>query len=124
MQSIGAFARSTWLQYVALFQWATPLGYFAYKVVLPVTQIVFFVQLGVFATGPRNALYFALGKNNTDTTDAIDMFLCGNSVHLPRFTLINQIVDAGERCDSNSSRCVFCQLVLGPSMATSSSIRR
>ena len=62
-QSIAAFVRSIWLQYVALFQWATPLGYFAYKVALPVTQIVFFVQLGVFATGPRNALYFALGNS-------------------------------------------------------------
>lgn len=61
-QGIAAFARSTWLQYVALFQWASPLGYFAYKVALPVTQIVFFVQLGVFATGRQNALYFALGN--------------------------------------------------------------
>lgn len=58
-----AFTRSLWLQYVALFQWATPLGYLAYKVLLPVSQIVFFVQLGVFATGPSNALYFALGNS-------------------------------------------------------------
>jgi len=62
-QAVGAFARSTWLQYVALFQWATPLGFFAYMIALPVTQIVFFVQLGVFATGPGNALYFALGNS-------------------------------------------------------------
>src|SRR6266852_7858906 len=67
---LAAFARSTWLQYVALFQWATPLGYFAYKVVLPVTQIVFFVQLGVFATGPGNALYFALGNSLQLTANA------------------------------------------------------
>ncbi len=63
MTQIAAFGRSTWLQYVALFQWATPLGYLAYKVLLPVAQIVFFVQLGVFATGPGNALYFALGNS-------------------------------------------------------------
>jgi len=63
MTQAAAFARSTWLQYVALFQWATPLGYLAYKVFLPVCQIVFFVQLGVFATGPANALYFALGNS-------------------------------------------------------------
>jgi ABC-2 type transport system permease protein len=67
---IAVFVRSTWLQYVALFQWATPLGYFAYKVVLPVTQIVFFVQLGVFATGPGNALYFALGNSLQLTANA------------------------------------------------------
>lgn len=63
MTQAAAFARSVWLQYVALFQWATPLGYLAYKVFLPVAQIVFFVQLGVFATGPGNALYFALGNS-------------------------------------------------------------
>src|SRR5262249_25167548 len=56
------FFRSTWLQYVALFQWATVRGYVGYKLILPVTQILFFVELGVFATGPQNALYFALGN--------------------------------------------------------------
>jgi ABC-2 type transport system permease protein len=66
MKTIGAniaiFFRSTWLQYVALFQWATVRGYVGYKLILPVTQILFFVELGVFATGPQNALYFALGN--------------------------------------------------------------
>jgi len=45
----GVFARSLYLQYVALFQWATVRGYIAYKVLLPVTQILFFVELGVYA---------------------------------------------------------------------------
>lgn len=58
----AVFARSTYLQYVALFQWATIRGYVAYKVLLPVTQILFFVELGVYATGRQNALYFALGN--------------------------------------------------------------
>lgn len=58
----GVFARSTLLQYVALFQWASVRGYIAYKVLLPVTQILFFVELGVYATGKQNALYFALGN--------------------------------------------------------------
>lgn len=58
----GVFARSTLLQYVALFQWASVRGYVAYKVLLPVTQILFFVELGVYATGKQNALYFALGN--------------------------------------------------------------
>ena len=58
----AVFARGTYLQYVALFQWATIRGYIAYKVLLPVTQILFFVELGVYATGPQNALYFALGN--------------------------------------------------------------
>ena len=58
----GVFVRSTFLQYVALFQWASIRGYVAYKVLLPVTQIFFFVELGVYATGRQNALYFALGN--------------------------------------------------------------
>ncbi len=58
----AVFARSTYLQYVALFQWASVQGYLAYKVLLPVTQILFFVELGVYATGRQNALYFALGN--------------------------------------------------------------
>ncbi len=62
MSVATAYLRSTWLQYRALFQWATPIGYIAYKVLMPVTQILFFVQLGVFATGRANALYFALGN--------------------------------------------------------------
>lgn len=59
---VAVFARSIWLQYVALFQWATINGYIAYKLLLPVTQILFFVELGVYATGRQNALYFALGN--------------------------------------------------------------
>jgi ABC-2 type transport system permease protein len=66
MKRLGAetavFARSVYLQYIALFQWATLRGYIAYKVLLPVTQIVFFVELGVYGTGRQNALYFALGN--------------------------------------------------------------
>jgi ABC-2 type transport system permease protein len=66
----GVFARSTYLQYVALFQWASIRGYIAYKVLLPVTQILFFVELGVYATGPQNALYFALGNAMQLTANA------------------------------------------------------
>jgi ABC-2 type transport system permease protein len=62
MSVLTAYLRSIWLQYVALFQWATPRGYLAYKILLPVTQILFFVQLGVFATDRSHALYFALGN--------------------------------------------------------------
>jgi len=66
----AVFARSTYLQYVALFQWATIRGYVAYKVVLPVTQILFFVELGVYASGRQNALYFALGNALQITANA------------------------------------------------------
>ncbi|HKC20306.1 MAG TPA: ABC transporter permease, partial [Candidatus Dormibacteraeota bacterium] len=59
-----------WLQYVALFQWANLQGYLGYKILLPITQILFFVELGVFATGRRNALYFALGNAMQITANA------------------------------------------------------
>jgi ABC-2 type transport system permease protein len=62
MAEAAVFARSVYLQYIALFQWATIRGYIAYKVLLPVTQILFFVELGVYGTGRQNALYFALGN--------------------------------------------------------------
>jgi ABC-2 type transport system permease protein len=64
------FVRSMWLQYAALFQWATVRGYVGYKLILPVTQILFFVELGVFATGRQNALYFALGNAMQITANA------------------------------------------------------
>ena len=64
------FVRSTWLQYVALFQWATLRGYVGYKLILPITQILFFVELGVYATGPQNALYFAIGNAMQITANA------------------------------------------------------
>ena len=62
MSHVSVYARSVWLQYIALFQWATVRGYVAYKVLLPVAQILFFVEFGVFATGGGNAIYFALGN--------------------------------------------------------------
>src|SRR5690349_13576334 len=61
MTYVAVYARSVWLQYIALFQWATVRGYVGYKVLLPVAQILFFVEFGVFATG-GNAIYFALGN--------------------------------------------------------------
>jgi len=67
---IAIFARSTFLQYAALFQWATVRGYVGYKIVLPVTQILFFVELGVYAAGSQSALYFALGNAMQITANA------------------------------------------------------
>lgn len=62
MTSVAIFIRSCWFQYVAMFNWATLTGYVSYKVLFPVSQILFFTELGTFATGRSNALYFALGN--------------------------------------------------------------
>ena len=62
MNTLRIFVRTCWFQYRAMFNWATPIGYLSYKFLQPVGQILFFTELGVFATGPSNALYFALGN--------------------------------------------------------------
>jgi ABC-2 type transport system permease protein len=62
MSTLAIFFRSCWFQYRAMFNWATPIGYVSYKLLLPVSQILFFTELGIFATGRSNALYFALGN--------------------------------------------------------------
>jgi ABC-2 type transport system permease protein len=62
MSAISIFIRSCWFQYRAMFNWATPIGYVSYKMLFPISQILFFTELGTFATGRSNALYFALGN--------------------------------------------------------------
>jgi ABC-2 type transport system permease protein len=62
MTSLRLFFSGSLLQYRAMFNWAHPIAYVSYKVLLPITQVVFFVQLGVFATGHANALYVAVGN--------------------------------------------------------------
>ena len=57
MSALAIFFRSCWFQYRAMFNWATPIGYVSYKLLLPVSQILFFTELGIFATGRSNALY-------------------------------------------------------------------
>jgi ABC-2 type transport system permease protein len=62
MNTFRIFFRTCWFQYRAMFNWATPIGYLSYKFLQPIGQILFFTELGVFATGRSNALYFALGN--------------------------------------------------------------
>jgi len=62
MMHLRLFLHGCLLQYRALFNWASPLGYATYKVLVPVTQVIFFTQLGIFATGRGNSIYFAVGN--------------------------------------------------------------
>jgi ABC-2 type transport system permease protein len=62
MNATRIFLRTCWFQYLAMFNWATPIGYVSYKLLLPISQILFMTELGTFATGRSNALYFALGN--------------------------------------------------------------
>lgn len=68
MTLLRVFVTSSLLQYRAMFNWATPLGYLAYKILLPICQLIFLVELGTFATGKSNTLYFAVGNALQVTT--------------------------------------------------------
>jgi ABC-2 type transport system permease protein len=56
------FWDSCLLQYRMLFSWGSPAAYAASKVLMPVFQLLFFVELGVFATGRSNIDYFVVGN--------------------------------------------------------------
>ena len=62
MTEVRLFLHGCAIQYRALFNWATPAGYLASKILMPLWQLVFFVELGTYATGRSNALYFAVGN--------------------------------------------------------------
>src|SRR5258708_33736040 len=59
---IRLFFISCLLQYKALFTWATPQAYVMSKILVPIFQLIFFVQLGIFAAGRVNVAYFAVGN--------------------------------------------------------------
>ena len=62
MTSLRLFLHGCLLQYRGMFNWASPAGYLAYKLISPLVQMLFYVELGVFATGRANATYFAIGN--------------------------------------------------------------
>ncbi len=66
MQTLNTNLRLFWqgtiLSYVALFAWLRPVTYMASKIVMPLTQMLFFTFLGSFATGRGNALFYVIGN--------------------------------------------------------------
>ena len=66
MKTLSANLRLFWqgtvLSYVALFAWLRPVTYMASKIVMPLTQMLFFTFLGSFATGPSNAHVYVIGN--------------------------------------------------------------
>jgi len=50
------------LSYIALFRWLQPHTYLASKIVMPLAQILFFTMMGIFASGPGNAAFYAVGN--------------------------------------------------------------
>jgi len=66
MKTISANLRLFWqgtlLSYAALFAWLQPVTYMASKIVMPLTQMMFFTFLGSFATGRENAHFYVIGN--------------------------------------------------------------
>ncbi len=60
--NLRLFWQGTVLSYVALFAWLRPTTYAASKVIMPLTQMLFFTFLGSFATGPENAHFYVIGN--------------------------------------------------------------
>lgn len=60
--SLRVFLSGTWLAYNALFDWVNPAGYIVSKVLGPFTYLVFFVSLGISATGRNTAEFYIVGN--------------------------------------------------------------
>ncbi len=60
--NLRLFWQGTVLSYTALFAWLQPVTYMASKIVMPLTQMLFFTFLGSFATGPGNAHFYVIGN--------------------------------------------------------------
>jgi ABC-2 type transport system permease protein len=60
--NLRLFWQSTLLSYIALFHWLQPVTYMASKIVMPLSQVLFFTFLGTFATGQGNAHFYVIGN--------------------------------------------------------------
>jgi ABC-2 type transport system permease protein len=60
--NLRIFWQGTILSYTALFAWLRPTTYAASKIIMPLTQMLFFTFLGSFATGPDNAHFYVIGN--------------------------------------------------------------
>lgn len=60
--SIRIFVSSAWLSYVALFAWSEPKGYVASVIIAPLTYMLFFMYLGITATGRGTSEFYLVGN--------------------------------------------------------------
>ncbi len=60
--NLRLFWQGTILSYTALFAWLRPVTYMASKIVMPLTQMLFFTFLGSFATGRDSAHFYVIGN--------------------------------------------------------------
>lgn len=62
MTGLRLYADACMLQYRALFLWASPFAYVSSKLLVPIFQVVFFIELGMWASGRQDPVYFAVGN--------------------------------------------------------------
>ncbi len=62
ISSLRILVSGAWLSYVALFAWAQPYQYVVGKIFNPLAQMLFFVVLGMAATGRNNAEFYIVGN--------------------------------------------------------------
>ena len=61
--NIRLFFEGAFLSYLALFHWLRPMTYLASKVMAPLTQMLFFVFIGAYASGTQNAAFYVIGNS-------------------------------------------------------------
>ncbi len=57
------FFEGAYLSYIALFHWLRPVTYLASKIIAPLTQMLFFVFIGAYASGIQNAAFYVIGNS-------------------------------------------------------------
>jgi ABC-2 type transport system permease protein len=62
IKNFRLFCQGTLLSYRALFAWLRPVTYMASKIIMPLAQMFFFVFLGTYASGGKNASFFVIGN--------------------------------------------------------------
>jgi ABC-2 type transport system permease protein len=61
--NLRLFFEGAFLSYVALFRWLRPMTYLASKVMAPLTQMLFFVFIGTYASSSQNAAFYVIGNS-------------------------------------------------------------
>jgi ABC-2 type transport system permease protein len=62
VSNVRLFFEGALLSYIALFRWLSPMTYLASKVVMPLSSMLFFVFLGMYATGSNDASFYVIGN--------------------------------------------------------------
>lgn len=60
--NIRIFFQGAFLSYIALFRWLRPATYIATLMFAPLTQMLFFVLIGTYASGTRGADFYVIGN--------------------------------------------------------------